>query len=552
MRLRKTNNWHRFAAVETHDAAVRQLRLFWERWECLHPNHEIFRIRDKESLGRTLPMLVHGDEGRGPKRQAVMCLSAASILGHGVATKSKRGNRSDVQLMNYIGHTFITRFLLGILPKKAYENCPAAFHQFVRKFAEDLRCLATDGVISSITGQTHYVAVLHIKGDWPFLAKVGELTRSFSNQPKQASSQKPCTGICHYCLAGRPDIPFEDMSMDAEWQFSVGVERPWKSTPVIFKIPHDDTFPESFLAADPFHTWHLGEGRNFVANCVAMMLEQAPVGNVETKLDWLFLDYQRYCKSHRRQCYAMRFNANLFRIGNDFPTGSWTKGNFTTSLVKWVDHFMNARRNSYPANSAWQLAVSHRVEVHVRSFVHIVGGWFLFWRFMLCWWIFPSKPYTFQSSIQLHTHEAQAAHTINSVWSRLYLQPLWVPSRDAQSIAQQAFVYMDLFMQLAGIASQQSETMWLLNSKCHMLSHIFKAFNWEAELAEYALNPLSLGVQMEEDLIGKSARINRHVAPALQIQRTMQRYLVATFGAWCDAKMIDRVGDKCWGHDRST
>lgn len=278
MRLRKTNNWHRFAAVETHDAAVRQLRLFWERWECLHPNHEIFRIRDKESLGRTLPMLVHGDEGRGPKRQAVMCLSAASILGQGVATKSKRGNRSDVQLMNYIGHTFITRFLLGILPKKAYENCPAAFHQFVRKFAEDLRCLATDGVISSITGQTHYVAVLHIKGDWPFLAKVGELTRSFSNQPKQASSQKPCTGICHYCLAGRPDIPFEDMSMDAEWQFSVGVERPWKSTPVIFKIPHDDTFPESFLAADPFHTWHLGEGRNFVANCVAMMLEQAPGG----------------------------------------------------------------------------------------------------------------------------------------------------------------------------------------------------------------------------------------------------------------------------------
>ena len=372
MCLRKTNNWHRFAAVQTHDAADRQLRLFWDRWGYLHPNHEIFQIRDRESMGRTLPMLVHGDEGRGPKRQAVMCLSAASILGQGVATKSKRANRSDVQLMNYIGHTFATRFLLGVLPKKAYENRPAAFHQFIEKFAEDLRCLATDGVISPITGKTHYVAMLHIKGDWPFLAKVGELNRSFSNQPKHASSQKPCTGICHYCLAGRPGFPFEDMSMDAEWQFSMGIEQP---------IPHDDTFPESFLAADPFHTWHLGEGRNFVSNCVKMMLAEAPAGNVETKLDWLFLDYQQYCKSHRRQCYAVRFNANLFRIGNDFPTGSWTKGNFTTSLVKWVDHFMNARRNTYPANSTWQLAVSHRVEYVVLVIVEV---WFLFGCFPVC------------------------------------------------------------------------------------------------------------------------------------------------------------------------
>ena len=289
-----------------------------------------------------------------------MCLSGASILGHGVATKSKRGTAGAVkncQLLNYVGHSFTTRFVFGILPKKAYENDPAVFQKFVKIVANDLNKVARHGIACPNGQSKYFIGVLHIKGDWPFLAKAGELTRSFANQPKHASSGKDCTGICHLCLAGRPNIPFEDLSMDGEWQYTVGIEQPWRRSPAILQIPHDTSYPEGFLSPDPFHTWHLGEGRNFVANCVKLMLQEAPPGNVELKLDWLFLDYQRFCKSRGRQCFAVRFNANLFRIGNDFPTGSWTKGNFTTSLMKWVAHFMSSRRNTYASGSAFDLAV---------------------------------------------------------------------------------------------------------------------------------------------------------------------------------------------------
>lgn len=123
------------------------------------------------------------------------------------------------------------------------------------------------------------------------------------------------------------------------------------------------------------------------------------------------------------------------------------------------------------------------------------------------------------------------------------MQPLWVPSRIAREISQLAFRYLETYMRLANLAAQNRQMMWLFNSKAHMLAHIFKNFNWEAEMAQYALNPLSLGVQMEEDMVGKVARVNRRCAPALQVLRTLQRYLTGAFTAWCDAGMIERVGD---------
>ena len=358
--LRKTGNWSRFTGCDKGGDTASQLRLFWSRWRVLRPNHQIFELRDSPSLERTLPVLLHGDEGRGAKRQGLMCLSATPILGHGVVTRSKTKttDRSDSQLMNYVGHSFATRFLLGVMPKAAYENTPSVFQKFVSILADDFERLAKDGIICPVSGDSFFVGVLHVKGDWPFLVKIGELGRSFYNAPKRSSSKKPCTGICHFCLAGRPNFPYEDLRMDAEWQFTVGEEKPWNKTPAVFKIPHDPTFPEGFLAADPFHTWHLGEGRHFVANCVKLMMREAVGTNVDDKLDWLFADYKAFCRSRGRQCYAARFNANLFRIGNEFPTGSWTKGNFTTSLVKWVNHFLNSHRNSYPDGSDFVMAVA--------------------------------------------------------------------------------------------------------------------------------------------------------------------------------------------------
>ena len=161
--VRKTNNWHNFVGCDKNGDCAAQLSLFWDRWKFLRPNHQIFQCRDVASLQRTLPLLLHGDEGRGAKRQGLMCLSVAPILGRGVATRSKKGtpNRSDRQLMNYVGRSFATRFLLGVLPKKAYENNPDVFQTLVSILASDFQKLAKDGVTSPISGEKYFVGVLH-------------------------------------------------------------------------------------------------------------------------------------------------------------------------------------------------------------------------------------------------------------------------------------------------------------------------------------------------------------------------------------------------------
>ena len=42
-------------------------------------------------------------------------------------------------------------------------------------------------------------------------ATSGNMTRSYRNVPRQASSMTDCSGICHLCLAGRPNFDYEDL-----------------------------------------------------------------------------------------------------------------------------------------------------------------------------------------------------------------------------------------------------------------------------------------------------------------------------------------------------
>ena len=362
--LRRTGNWKTLAAVEDHKSAPAQLQLFWDRFRLLRPNHEIFELEKTGGvvLERTLPMMLHGDEGRSKKRQGVLCISCHSVLGRGVQTRKKRNLAAmqETQQMNYTGATHCTRFLLSVLPKFYYDQTDKAFHSMVDFITRDIGNLTKKGVAGP-DGLSYYVAIISIKGDWPFLHKVGGLRRSFYNQPKRSEAKKACVGICHWCQAGQPGIPFEDLSPNCEWQFALGVETPWVEQPIVLKnLCHDRSFPESFLHPDPWHGHHLGEGRNFVCNIMRLLLDITPGRNVDIRLDTLFNEYRSFCQRAHTQCYCTKFTENLFGVKspNDFPNGSWTKGNFTTSLVKWVASFLQSKRNIFHPGSLLEKAVT--------------------------------------------------------------------------------------------------------------------------------------------------------------------------------------------------
>ena len=310
-------------------------------------------------LEKTTPLLLHGDEGRGRKKTAVMIMNMQSCLGRGVTTAQRKRRREQElqrpdQEMNYAGHTYTTRFILSCLPKATYSPDSKVFYDMIDAICEDFSLLATDGLLG-LDRERRWFAPVACKGDMPFLVKAGRLERSFYNQPKhgEAKKKKVPVGICHLCQAGQDGTPFEDLSLTAEWVYTQGFQCPWRSLPeMIQNCCHNTSAPETFFAYDPWHCWHLGEGRGLACNAVSMMVDMTPGPNLPAKLDALFADYKAYCKLHSLQAFVTRFTKEMFSLGsNDYPAGSWVKGNFTTSILKWIGAYLTSHKNSFQNDS---------------------------------------------------------------------------------------------------------------------------------------------------------------------------------------------------------
>ena len=122
------NLWHTLSGPDAPDDArcKSQWGTFWTRYERIMPKHQIFDLARNGSivLERTAAIIVHGDEGRSKKKNAIMILSAHSCLGKGCAVQSRRATlKTDYvkQDVNIVGNTWTTRWLLGVLPKGCYD-----------------------------------------------------------------------------------------------------------------------------------------------------------------------------------------------------------------------------------------------------------------------------------------------------------------------------------------------------------------------------------------------------------------------------------------------
>ena len=94
-------------------------------------------------LSRTAAFLIHGDEGRTLKRQAIMVTALQSALGYGFDRKRMgRGGGGPRPLkVNYLGHSFTHRFIISMMPKTVYESAPESFHNAMENVAISLKSL---------------------------------------------------------------------------------------------------------------------------------------------------------------------------------------------------------------------------------------------------------------------------------------------------------------------------------------------------------------------------------------------------------------------------
>ena len=501
--VQDNNLWHHLTGLEApdHDRCAAIWSTFWTRFKGICPEHEIFKRSDPEfCFSRCCALLLHGDEGVSAKKSAILVVSCHSVLGHGISTATERKEAAKYEAMrlNYSSPTWTTRFLIGVMPKHVYSNDDGeettCFQDFLRGITQDLKGLFEDGIVNK-SGRRWLYCVINLMGDWPWLVKSGTLGRSFYNTAKRASSKAAPKGICHMCMADMDGYPWEDwQSATPKWVASINKKSPFLGTPALLDLPKDPTDLPALWAWDLFHTWHLGCGRTFLSSCIAVLASSALFeGSIDTRLSTVSDLFENWCKENHCLPQLRRFTkAKLAWMSNaDYPHGTWGKGNDTTIIMKWFleqcSKFGDKIQNS--GDDLLPLAV-------------------------------------------------EAAAAANRFLSGVYRQEVWIAARDASRLANFGLLFLSKHGQCVRQAFRSNRHLFLQMPNLHRFHHTVLALKWQGERSKYALNPLALASQADEDYIGRPSRISRHVHARTVVRRALQRGLEAAHDKYVEQGLL--------------
>ena len=219
---------------------AQHIAAFWEGFSLHHGDHLVYQEHES-NLPYVLPLLWHGDEGRGKRRGQTVVVSLEVPIGietvkpsrkraretcscvPPVSLKQKYGparrtvpqhvkEKLELQKTNMKHHSFLQHFPIFIIPSSINKKTDALFG-LLDVFARELKSLFYDGFESN--GRVFCAAVCGGKGDLKWVAKIARLTRSFEHQGR--IQDLPC---CHECLAGTPNSNMPTMECSAPYVFS--------------------------------------------------------------------------------------------------------------------------------------------------------------------------------------------------------------------------------------------------------------------------------------------------------------------------------------------
>ena len=340
--------------VKTMQEMRERLSIFWQRFEALYPDHEVFARGNAIDLSRSLPVWSHTDEGRSQKKWALLVISVHGALGRGTSQFLEEVSR-DPSLrthmgLNFVGPSWGTQFLFSTMMRTVHQKAPEALDRLYGVFAKDMSECALQGVTGS-DGSRYYAVQLGTKGDLPALVKAGNFTRSFSRVPRAASSKGLCGGICHLCdagLEGDNPVPFEDLSATPRWIATCWRRLPWLRTPPFLEgqLLHAGK-PQMFYRLDIWHNFHCGVARNWLASSFVVLFNLAVIlgSSVDQRLAALTADYKAFCRQHNLAPHIHEFSRdNLgYETEKSWPVGKWNKGAASTHMMLFLQKLVEER-----------------------------------------------------------------------------------------------------------------------------------------------------------------------------------------------------------------
>ena len=495
------------------EALPAHLEAFWSMYEKEDPEHPVFTYH-RERLRNAIPYFLFSDEGRGYRKSPVMIWAFESVMGLNTSKIYEKNNAAgglddgpnlflDAQQHTAKLSSLKSRFLLGILPHEWYrKKQKRVFHNTFDAIAKKCAEVFWEGV--SHEGQTYYGVMIGIKGDSPALVKLGRLNRAFNRLGHDK-------GVCHLCLGGKAQTPWEDMRPTARWRTTIGSVRPWDTSMYNewLQIPHSDTFPEQYFRNDPFHVVKIGIGRHFCASALIVLsswdLWPGASSGVEQRLDRAYSDFSFCCQRELRQVpHVKAFTRDGLHFPNHlaFPFGGW-KGADTMLLCRWLVRVLRrgpvtrdaAGALSRPNASVAEMAVSPRKEVY-------------------------------QAILD-------AACALVHFFQVLNHGGLWLDRATAGTICVDVNMFCAAYTFLARQMLSDGLCRFHIEPSLHVFSHFGQRIQSLLDLgAQRIMSPAAFLCENSEDFIGRIARLSRRCSARLPCNRTLQRYLIKAYFDW--------------------
>lgn len=340
---------------------ARHLEAFWAAFR-LQNNHHVVYEEHNCNLQAVIPLVFHGDEGRGKRRGNTAVVSCGVAIGTQSVVNSRKRSFGEcdcnppaslkqkfggvtgrlstehkkllrVQSTTMKGHSMLHRWPLFIIPSVIHHVHPNAMKRLLELVAIDFRRLFYDGL--TISGRSYNFAVIAAKGDLKWFGKIA-LQRSWENQGRIRDI--PC---CHECMGGQPGVQWDDIISDRPaWAVTRFTVRPWYDPPCMLAVPFCKLSPERLYKRDPFHLTKVGIYRDVVGSIVVFLAIKGYFGNVGTfdsKLSSAHSAFQFYCRTVKKNPALRSFSRRLFMVPR-FDAYPWsnTKGSDTMLLLDWL------------------------------------------------------------------------------------------------------------------------------------------------------------------------------------------------------------------------
>ena len=494
----------------------KMLESFWASYQQTHKTHEVFR-EHPGCTSREIPFCFHGDEGRCLKKTNTCIMMLEAIFGLSTAENIKCKTHYDscqccsemgldveahckkeaekydavpasaFQEINLQHHSFLTKFVLFALPRVFFKQ-QNLFELLMRQISGELRQLFFEGVYAR--GMYWFGAIIGLKGDLAWYAKIGKLTRCYRHVAPDSAS-------CHVCGAGTNDQPFEDIRRNPAWRRSLYTERPWSNDnpPMFDRIPFDRNAPEKILRRDFFHCSKIGTFRDFIGSSLLLIIQfgffhdDAGLNNRSVLLQRAFGHFRLFCSSQGKHPAMHSFTKDNFNCSTSkrYP---WckTKGSDTMLLIDWLQCLS-------------------------RSCLMDPGN----------------DEYIF--FLQLINRTAQAGTS----WAKcLYKHGLWLSRKCALALAEEGYAFLKGYNSLAHACLNSPLIQDLpfrgygMKPRLHLLFHdIHEIWEWLSDPTITAIpNPLLYGCESNEDVVGRASRLIRRLHQKQVARSALERILV--------------------------